>query len=572
MRAIQHLVWPVGLVLVVAITSLTRSHPATTYGGAHSWLLWSQMCAALALLAAGTIGATTLGRAALQLAGALWLIPEIAGWVAGPAELRTVADASALLLPAVVVVAVVQLYVARFWATTPITVLALVGGALAVGFRMFVVDPFTDARCWRNCGHNPLLLARATGIGSWLERCAVAVVMLAAVAALVAVLTAVVRDGLAQVGFGTTAAASLVVGEAAIAALRLGVVDDGASTPYLVALVLAQLGAVGFVAALASVRWREWRLGVRLTRLALGLQASPAPGALTVAIGRAVGDAHLQVLYWAAGRGYIDADGNATADPSSSRVRRVTPVARRGQRLAAFVHSVEVDGDQLDRALGSALRLSLENEGLRAAALAELAELRSSRVRIVEGAAQERRRLERNLHDGAQQRVVSLTLLLRMLRNQAPPGAVSAGLARAEALTKATLDELRRVARGIYPAVLADAGLAGAVLDLAEASTDVAVQVDQIPKERYGGTVETTAYLTVAAAIVDAQSRRAGSLSIGAHARHGVLVVDVFDDRAPNGSHAYADLVDQVGALGGRLLVEPQSSGTHVRLELPCGS
>ncbi len=195
-----------------------------------------------------------------------------------------------------------------------------------------------------------------------------------------------------------------------------------------------------------------------------------------------------------------------------------------------------------------------------------------SRARIVERAENERRHLERNLHDGAQQRVVSLSLLLRMLRNRAPAGTAAALAVRAEALAKATLEELRRVARGIYPAVLADAGLAGAVLDLAESSTDVAIRVGQIPNARYKGTVETTAYLVIAAAIADARSRCATSLSVSALEHDYALVVDIYDDVRSGPSHGCTALVDQVGALGGRLFMEPQPPGTHVRLELPCGS
>ena len=94
---------------------------------------------------------------------------------------------------------------------------------------------------------------------------------------------------------------------------------------------------------------------------------------------------------------------------------RTTAVTRRGEPVAVVLHSSQVDGDRLDRALRPALRLALANEQLRAAALAELAELRLSRARIVERSGLERRRLERNLHDGAQQRVVSLALMVRML-------------------------------------------------------------------------------------------------------------------------------------------------------------
>jgi signal transduction histidine kinase len=247
-------------------------------------------------------------------------------------------------------------------------------------------------------------------------------------------------------------------------------------------------------------------------------------------------------------------------------------VSRGSQWVAAMVHSAAVESRRIERALGPAMRLALQNEQLRAATLAELTELRLSRARLVERGSLERRRLERNLHDGAQQRVASLVLLLGMLRSAATEPAALTGTQRAEKLTQSIMDELRRVARGIHPAVLSDSGLAGAVRDLAETSTDVAVSIRGIEPIRYRPIIEVTAYQVVAAALADARARQASSVVVSASDDAAALVLDVRDDAVPGPGPAVADLAVQVGALAGRLVVEHDGMGSRVRLDLPCGS
>ena len=135
-----------------------------------------------------------------------------------------------------------------------------------------------------------------------------------------------------------------------------------------------------------------------------------------------------------------------------------------------------------------------------------------------------------------------------------------------------TVEELRRIARGIYPAVLADDGLAGALSALAESSTDLAVRVGAVPDRRYAGPVETTAYLVVVAAIDDARVRGAAWVDLCGSDDERTLLVLVRDDAAPGTGSWVGGLQDQVGALSGNLCVRAGGAGTHVRLELPCGS
>ena len=158
------------------------------------------------------------------------------------------------------------------------------------------------------------------------------------------------------------------------------------------------------------------RTRARVARLAGELGDAPPPGRLREALASALGDPDVDVLYPRPdSRQLIDADGRPAVPAASARA--VCRVIRRGRPLALVLHDPAlVDERELARALGSAARLAVENEALRAEALAQLRELRDSRARIVEAGDAERRRLERNLHDGAQQRLLALSYDLRLAR------------------------------------------------------------------------------------------------------------------------------------------------------------
>jgi signal transduction histidine kinase len=565
MRVLRAVIWGVGIAVLALAIPVVRGLPVTSYGGVAAWRIWLEAAAAIALLVVSAAEPGRPGRGvAAGIAGATWLVPELAGWVAGPVWLATVADAWSRLLPAFVLAAVLAGQ-PRYRRAVSIAICA---GAIAAGARLFFVDPFLEVRCWRRCDHNPALIVH-TALGSTLDHLG-AVVMAGCVLA-AGVLA--VRGWRWPAG---VAAVLLTVGSVGPGVARIFVAESATSALYLGLFAVAQAGALALAIVLVRAGVLQWRLRVRLVRLSGRLSSPQAPGSVAAALRRAVPDPQLQARYWAAGRAaFVDADGQHPADPpESDATQRVTLVKRRGQLVAALVHAREVDGTRLDRALGPALRLVLENEQLRAATMAELRELTQSRARIVERAGLERRRLERNLHDGAQQRVVSLSLLVRMVAHRVEHDPGSLTLARRAAmLTDATVEELRRVARGIYPAVLSDAGLSGALLDLAESSTDIAVRVNGIPSARYGGTVETTAYLTAVAALANARRCDASVLNVSGCEHDGVLVLDLHDDATARTRHHPAlDLADQVEALGGTLAAEPRCGGSRVHLELPCGS
>jgi signal transduction histidine kinase len=219
--------------------------------------------------------------------------------------------------------------------------------------------------------------------------------------------------------------------------------------------------------------------------------------------------------------------------------------------------------------------LALEQPRLQAAAAAQLEQVRASRARIVEACDAERRRLERDLHDGAQQRLVTLSLMLGRARQQAagadPELAAlidSASKEAAEALT-----ELRELARGIHPAVLTQTGLRGAIQTLVERSP-VAAAITAVPDRRFPATIEATAYFVVSEALANvAKHSKADSAQVTIRQQHGWLVAQVSDDGSggarPAGS-GLRGLADRVGSAGGVLRIDsPPGSGTRLEAYLP---
>ena len=208
---------------------------------------------------------------------------------------------------------------------------------------------------------------------------------------------------------------------------------------------------------------------------------------------------------------------------------------------------------------------------------AKVAELRASRTRIVEAGYAERRRVERDLHDGAQQRLVALTMSLRLVRGkiETEPDAAAELLDEAmEELGEATR-ELRELARGIHPAVLSDRGLEAAVNGLADRSP-VPVEILETPSQRLPAPVESATYFVIAEALTNvARYADAEAATVRVSRDNGAIEVEVRDDGVggadPANGTGLRGLEDRVSALEGRLLVtSPDGVGTTVVARIPC--
>ncbi len=297
------------------------------------------------------------------------------------------------------------------------------------------------------------------------------------------------------------------------------------------------------------------------------------PGEVRDALARALHDDSLQVAYWLPMRRvYVGEDGRPFELPGDGRA--VTKL----DDIAAIVHDPELDA-QLVAAAGAAARLALHNARLQADVSAQLAKVQESRRRIVTAGDEQRRKIERDLHDGAQQRLVALALELRIAQRQL--GVESAELDRvlgdAVCQIQVAVEELRELARGVHPAVLTEEGLAGALVSLA-ARTPVPVRVDA-PDDRFPGEIEAAAYFVACEAIANAvKHAQATQIRVSAQRRNGKLLIEVQDDGVggarENGSGSgLRGLVDRVEAHGGTLRVESEpGAGTRVIGELPCAS
>jgi signal transduction histidine kinase len=223
------------------------------------------------------------------------------------------------------------------------------------------------------------------------------------------------------------------------------------------------------------------------------------------------------------------------------------------------------------------MRLAVENERLQSEVERQLAEVRASRARIVEAGDAERKRLERDLHDGAQQRLVSLSLALRVARmklgDDADP-AMRLGLEQASEDARLALAELRELARGIHPAILTEAGLGAALESLADRSA-VPVSVEGATGERFAPIVERTAYFVVSEALANVNKYAGGTrASVRLGRDDGCLTVEVSDDGVGGADTARGSglrgLADRLAAVDGTIAIDsPPGAGTRLVAVIP---
>jgi signal transduction histidine kinase len=324
---------------------------------------------------------------------------------------------------------------------------------------------------------------------------------------------------------------------------------------------------------------RQRRTAGPLAPLAAHLGRPDAAGTTGDAARAALGDPSL-VLFRARDDGsWLAEDGTTGPMPVADPGRALLFVGPADAPIAALIHDPAVlEHPELVEGVVPILRLALENERLEAALRAQLDEVTASRARIVTATEEERRRLERDLHDGAQQRLVAVSLALNEARATTGSAEASGPLGdQLDALAgelAAAIQELRELARGIHPAILEHEGLGPAVAGLARrASIPVEVQVD-VP-ERLPSVVESTAYFTIAEALTNVQRyAKATQARVTAVSSDRGLELEVTDDGVggadPGRGSGLRGLADRVTALGGELVVDsPDGGGTTVAATIP---
>jgi signal transduction histidine kinase len=352
---------------------------------------------------------------------------------------------------------------------------------------------------------------------------------------------------------------------------------SGARSQLVLSLTYVVLATVPFAFLAGFLRSRLARAAVG--ELLLGLRQSPSPGELRVALAKSLRDPSLTLAYWLPQfESWADLDGRPVELPMQGSGRATTLIDRDGARLAALLHDPALDEEpELLAAVGAAAAIALENDRLHAEQRAHLDELRGSRARVIEAGQKERQRLERDLHDGAQQRLVALSLELSLLERQLEGDAdARTRLDQARREIAVSLDELRAVSRGLHPAVLSGHGLEVALESIA-AHAPVPVRLTVGLESRLPELIEVAAYYVVSEGLANiGKHARATSISIDVACMDGVVVVEVVDDGVGGADTELGSglrgLADRVEALGGRLRVwSPAGGGTRLRAEMPCG-
>lgn len=485
------------------------------------------------------------------------------------------------------------------WASSPILwTLGFLLGAVWLALLVQLVLTYPDGRPWSRAAGvviaggytatfggqlvRAFLLADSGDVLSLAPRQSVADVVarvqgILGLAVALAVLVLVVPRLLLLQGPARRAQAPLLVGAALTvpaAVLWLAwVTATGESAPTLetIGRGIALLVPLGVV---AGIGWS--RLSRReASDLVVELRTEGA-ASLRERLARVLGDPTLNVAYRLDDGRYVDAAGQSFELPRGPD-RAITLVTAQGEEVAALVHDpVLLDEPALVESVRATAGLVLENERLAAEVGAQLAEVRASRARLVAATDAERRRLERNLHDGAQQRLVTLSVALGLAaaRGDATnPGALS----RAQDEVEEAIAELRELARGIHPTLLRDEGLTAAIEALAR-RTPVPVTVEGSVEDRLPDAVELAAYFVVSEALTNVVKHASASeAKVRLKREAGSLRVVIVDDGV-GGARAEADsglagLRDRLEALDAKLVVESEPGlGTRIRTEIPCGS
>jgi len=453
-------------------------------------------------------------------------------------------------------------------------VLGLAG--LVALLRLASYDPFADPTCV-NCGHAaPALLGVTIGLRRLLDQAA-AVLTIVAAACLVGLAVRSARSQVRPRAGGLVAAlGTLVAGVSAGAetALRLTSTAQLSGPPEGMGAieVVTALGGGLVVSGLAWWIAEVMRLRVRMRQLAVDSATAAELGPLEVRLAEALDDESVDIGYWLESEGRYVSRGGQPLDPSAGDVARTVTIERRGKPVAGIRHRQGIEPGAIRAELTPSFLVALDNERLNAAGMANLHALRKSRARLVSVQEQQRRQVERDLHDGIQQRLLSIVFNLRLARMDAErnrdPESV-AWLERAETRTLAIVEEVRRLAHGIYPAILSQAGLSAALASLAELSP-IPMTVVVEPSVHLPQPLEATVYQVIVDTLADSVLAGAGDLSIAVRQADGDVAVEIDHDGAT--ASPRVRLVDRVAAAGGSVTFDPSESGSvkRLRVVLPC--
>jgi signal transduction histidine kinase len=563
--------WVVGAITAVWLVPNVQ---VTSWAAASPALLCLTAVAGLALVAAGALG-TLVGRRGsfgplALLAGAAWLAPGWVGWEDGPAWLRAAGLVVApLLVPALVHLSALggRGRLATRWDGGLVLAAWAATSALVVA-RALVHEPIRDRDCWVACrnGGNPWLVwsdpSLARGLGTALLVTTVALTVAAVARAAVRVLPH--RTAWTLGVAVTLPAAAALAGEAAYAVVLLGDRTerfDGAAGTLTYVVRAAALAALA-----AGISWATWwRLRVARRRvgvLAAGQEEGSGPGELETRLARSLRDDSLEIRYRLAGSDRtVDAAGLA-APLAADDGRAAVTVTRAGEPVATVLHDPRrVSSTELEAGLGALARMAIDNDRLRATASAHLAELQESRARIVAAGDDLRRAVERDLHDGAQQRLLAAAYELRLASTDSADAdpEVRAELDRLVVAAADALEQLREFAHGVFPAVLDEAGLEAALFSLADGAA-VPVELEVSGLAGLPAPAARAAYVVVRTVVEAASTGDVVEVRVE---REGD---DVVVETTGGGAVDPVRLADRVGAVGGEVAVAPGS----VRAVVPC--
>jgi signal transduction histidine kinase len=522
----------------------------TLWTGEAAGILW---LVGVALCAASATAASVTRAVLLAVLALAWISPVFGAWTSGVPALIALAPAAAacagaalwhLLLDGTVPRSVIRRWaIGGVWGAT----------ALAAFVLVFLREPFLDARCRGVCGSNPLLVIA-------LPPLVAAAHLTVAVLTLVIALGAVIWSAIFLMTRRTLGPLSPTP---AIVVLAIG----GALTELMITdMVSSRVGEPLLAAALALLAAESlWTAVMRRSRLAalhrladdLATSAKSDAGDLEVRLATALRDPGLQVLYPIASDGWVDASGSEQGLPEDATL---TPVRRQGTTIAMIAGRAGSERDL--EIIGGAAGLAIDNERLRALIAAHVAELRASRLRVVEAGDEERRRIERNLHDGMQQSLLVLQYELGLAASRADLASDEAHLADLRHEAHRITERLREIARGVFPAALDDMGVVAALQHLAD-DAPFPIQLSGDPRPRPPRPIERTVYLVADEALA-AGASKPGVLIIDVEREPEAVTVRTANSRAQTSR----TLRDRIEALGGHVAV--QDDGIEVLL--PCAS